>query len=302
MKKTLRLTALLLTAALLSVLCAGCFQISITLPEFTTAQQTQSGGVQQQTEAAPTEPATAALTPETQPAQSEPAASQPAEQPTAAEKKAPSAMNRDELLAYFNTALNNVKSSKAGFTKSKLTSIKDLHLSNSTANSLVGMVKGALLSETEEVTPVTKGSSSDGVMSPSGKSFVSNLTAADITDISAVQSGSSYTVTVKVKGETNPDTTSSACSKIFDFMTVDDVVNIYAPKVGATVSREKIEVVFANCYAKAVIDASGRVTSYETYVEGEMNMYDASIKKIITINTDLKILLGSTTKYSGFQY
>ena len=39
-----------------------------------------------------------------------------------------------------------------------------------------------------------------------------------------------------------------------------------------------------------------------TYVKGVMNMYNASIKKGVTINTDLAVTLASTTDYTGFAY
>ena len=223
--------------------------------------------------------------------------------PTAAPAaKTPDKMTNEELLSFFNQSLNRIKTERVGFKKSKLTSILDLQLSNSMANTLVGFVKGALLSETADETSVAKGEDGTGVFSPSGKPYVSALTPDDLTSIKCTANGGQYVIVIAVKGETNPEADGSLMSRGFDFMTVDDVVNLYAPKVGATVSRENIEVVFSDCTATLTVDASGRVSAYKTYVKGVMNMKNATIKKVVEINTDLAITLASTTDYSGFAY
>ncbi|MBQ7639266.1 MAG: hypothetical protein IJS90_10240 [Clostridia bacterium] len=229
--------------------------------------------------------------------QTEPSSAEPATEAP----KTPDKMSKEDLLKFFNASLNRVKEEKVGFKKSKLTSILDLQLSNSAANTLVGFVKGALLSETADETNVGKGESGIDVMSPSGKTYASSLTPDDITSINCTPSGSDYVIKVAVKGETNP-VEGGHLSKVFDFMTVDDVVNIYAPKVGATVAKDDIKVVFSDCAATLTVSGDGVVKSYSTYVKGVMNMYNASIKKVVTINTDLAITLASTTDYTGFVY
>ncbi len=213
----------------------------------------------------------------------------------------PDKMTGQALLSYFNDAANTIKAKKAGFKKSKLTTVKDLQLSNKAANTLVSFVKGALLSETADETTVNKGQSSDNVLSPSGKAYASALTMSDIKNISAVKSGSGYVITVNLKDEQNP-TSTGVYSKCMDYITVDDVVNIYAPKVGATVAKENITVKLTNSYAKLTVDASGTPTAYETLVNGVLSMKNASIKKVVTINTDLDITLSSTTTYTGFSF
>ena len=307
--KIRKTAALLLACVLLLSLCA-CFNVKINLPEVpvssTAPAESTTAYIPPATTAAPESttayipPATTAA-PESTTAYIPPASTAaPTEAPTEA-PKTPDQMDAAALLQYFNDTLNRVKTDKVGFTKSKLTSILDLQLSNSAANTLVGFVKGALLKETADVNTVAKGQSGNDVFSPSGKPYVSNLTAADITGIKCEKSANNYIITVNVKSETNP-AEGSAMSRGFDYMTVDDVMNIYAPKVGATVSRENIEVVFSDCSCTLTVNQSGYIQSYSTYVKGVMNMKDASIKKVITINTDLAITLASTTDYTNFQY
>ena len=220
---------------------------------------------------------------------------------TQPQQKTPDTMSNAELLEFFNSSLNAVKSKKAGLTRSKLTTMQDLVLSNSVANSLVGLVKGMLLSEETEYESVTKGNSSDNVLSPSGKTYASSLTMSDIKSISVQQSGSNYVITVYGVDCENP-TEASSCAKLFDYLTIDDVMNIYVPKVGATVDRSNVSVAFKNSYAVLTVAADGTVSSYETHTYNYLTMKDASIKKGVTINTDLDVTLYTVTKYYDIAY
>lgn len=306
MKKLLSLCLILALATALS----GCFKVDIDLP--VNAVPTSEAPAT----AAPVEPSTLAPVteiPTTLPVITEPVSTTeyhddydlPAYTvPVTTTEPAPKAlsdMSQDEVIAYFNKTLNTVKSQSVGFKKSKLTSILDLKLSNSMANSLVSFVKGALLSDTAEETVVNKGESSVDVMSPSGAAYASDIASADVSSVKVTKSGENYVITVNMKDMTNPDKASSY-GKLFDFITVDDVVNTYAPKVGATVAKENIEVVFSGCYAELTVDANDGIVKYTTFVKGIMNMKDASIKKVVTINTDLAVTLGSTTDYTNFVY
>ena len=279
LKKTV--AAALLISFLLSL--TGCFTVDIQIPP-----GEEPVSVTESQTAAPT-----------QPAAETPSATASSGAGTYTGNTELLSMSPEEQLSYFNIAVNRIKASNAGFTKSKLTATKDITLSNSLANSLVGLVKGALLSEDATVTTVKKGESSNAVMSPYNVPYVSQLTLDDIEGVDVEPSGDGYVITVRVKGETNPEATGSICSRIFEFITVDDVVNVYAPKVNAEVAREDIEVVFGGCYAKATVDGSGSVVAYETFVQGTMKLKNAKIR---IITTDVEVVLASTTKYTDFQY
>lgn len=216
--------------------------------------------------------------------------------------KTPLEMSDEELLEWFNTNLNNVKESMPGFEKAKLTTVSDIVLSNQAANTLVGFVKSALLSEETETTTAVKGNSCVEIMSPDGERYASNLSVSDIKDITATVSGTSYVVTVTLPDAVNPTRDTGAYAKIFNIITVDDVVNTYAPKVGATVERKNIQVNYSGCYAKATFSPNGKVEKYETYVTCVVSLLDASVKKVVTINTDVDITLVSTTDYTNFSY
>lgn len=310
MKKS-RLAAITALFLILTLL-AGCYTIKIDIPV-----PAGAGGQTTPNSVTPTAPSSSYAAPETTiPTVTVPTAPLPTDASTLPTPSAtapdaqtpetpkdPAAMQGAELLQFFNNALNRIKTEKVGFKKNKLTSILDLELSNSAANTLVGLVKSSLLSETGDETVVPKGGDSINVMGPSGKPYVSTLTMDDLTSIRCEKTGDNvYVISLAVKGETNPTMNGSIMSRGFDFITVDDVVTTYAPKVGATVARDDIEVVFSDCTATLTVTGDGTVLSYSTYVKGVMNMNNASIKKVITIATDLAVTLASTTDYTAFQY
>ncbi len=304
MKRSVFFVPFLLVTVL--VLCfTSCMNINIRLPEgqVTIGNNSQGGN----SDSVVTQPPVETLPPLTT-APAENTTASVGENTTAApETTAPAAatpleMNDAELLQWLNTALNNVKEGMPGFERAKLTTVSDIVLSNQMANSLVGFVKDALLSEETEIKNATKGSSCVELMSPDGERYVSQLTEGDIKDITVVAKGTSYEVTVTLPDAVNPTKDSGMYAKIFNFITVDDVVNTYAPKVGATVERKNIKVTYSGCYAKALISPDGRIEAYETYVTCVMSLLDATVKKVVTINTDVDITLVSTTKYSQFTY
>lgn len=289
------LSASLIPLLLILVIClTSCMKVSITFPagvETTTPYQddnpvpTQNQQIPEDTTAS-SESTTASAESTTAPAVT----------------KTPLEMSKTELLEFFNSNMNGVKENMPGFKRDKLTTVSDIKLSNQLANTLVGFVKGALLSEEVETKNATKGSSCTEIMSPDGERYVSNLLYDDIKSINVTVEGTDYVVTVELPEAKNPTKSSGAYAKVFNFITVDDVVNTYAPKVGATVARNNIEVNYSGCYAKAKFTPDGKVVSYDTYVKCVISLKDASIKKGVTINTDVDITLVSTTNYTNFTY
>lgn len=293
----------LVLALVLVLSFSSCMKVNITLPEKNIG--TEAGAVENTT-AKPQEPVTL---PEitTAPAEattSAPVIVNPAPEGTTAApvQKTPLTMSKAELLDWFNLSLNNVKEGMPGFTRAKQTTVADISLSNQLANTLVSFVKGMLLSEEVETKTAAKGQSCVEIMSPDGERYVSQLSMADVKDISVMAQGTGYAVTVTLPDAVNPTKDESAYAKIFNFITVDDVINTYAPKVGATVARNNIKVSYTGCTAKAVISPDGKIESYNTYVTCVVSLKDATVKKGVTINTDVDFTLVSTTDYTNFAY
>ena len=252
-------------------------EVVVTLPEITTSAPEQTTSAPEQTTSAP-------------------------EQTTQATAKTPLEMTDAQLLDWFNNNVNNVKETMPAFNRSKQTTVADIRLSNQLANALVSVVKGALLSEEVETASTSKGQSCIEFMTPTGERYVSQLLLSDIKDINVMSQGTGYAVTVTMPDAVNPTRDESAYAKIFNFITVDDVLNTYAPKVGATVARNDVKVTYTNCTAKAVISPDGKVESYSTYVTCVVSLKNATVKKGVTITTDVDFTLVSVTDFTDFSY
>ena len=206
-----------------------------------------------------------------------------------------------EWLTFFNTAVNKLKTDGASMTKAKRTQTVDIQLSNSLAQAYVSSAKDKYLSDETVKTQIAKGdvASAKTVISPDGASYVSNLAMSDIKSIShSTDSNGNYVIKIEMPDATNPDL-NSTFAKIFTFMTVDDVMDTYAPNMGATVDRSNVFLNYSNCYAQAVITPEGKVVSYYTKVNANMILKDA---KISVVKTDLDATLYSDTEYTDIKW
>lgn len=202
----------------------------------------------------------------------------------------------EQWLTFFNDAVNKLKSEAPAMTKSKQTKTADIKLSNPLGDAYIGVAKDKYLSDEVVETPIAKGdkAAAQANISPDGASYVSMLTMADIKSIThTTDSSGNYVINIAMNDVSNPDKQSSY-GKIFQFMLVDDVMNTYAPNMGATVDRSNVELKYSGCSATATITPDGKVVSYETTVNANMILREAKVK---VINTDLDATLYSITKY-----
>lgn len=202
-----------------------------------------------------------------------------------------------EFLEFFNTSLNKLKTDTPALTKEKQVKTTDVQLSNPLGQSVVSLVKEKFLSEEVVATPIAKGDKASAIanISPDGKDYVSTLTMADIKSITHTTDASgNYVITVNAPDMTSPDPVNSPYAKVFIFLTIDDVMNTYAPDIGATVDRNNVSLVFKNCSATATITPDGKVVSYETTLNINMILQGA---KISVITTDVDASLLSHTVY-----
>lgn len=218
------------------------------------------------------------------------------------ENQASSAPSSDsEWLAFFNTAVNKLKTDAPAMTKAKQTKTADIQLSNPLGQTVVSSAKDKYLSDEVVETPIAKGdkAAAQANVSPDGASYVSNLTMSDIKSVSgSVDASGNYVIKIAMNDMSNPEL-SSAYGKIFEFMTVDDVMEKYAPDMGATVDRSNVELKFKNCSATATVTPDGKVVSYQTTVNANMILKNA---KISVITTDLDATLFSETKYTNIAW
>lgn len=206
-----------------------------------------------------------------------------------------------EWLTFFNTAVNKLKTDGLSFSKAKRTQTADIQLSNPLAQAYVSIAKDKYLSDETAVTDVKKGDKANAVavVSPDGEKYVSSLTMGDIKSIThTVNADGNYEITINMPDAENPDL-SSSYGKIFEFMLVDDVMETYAPNMGATVDKANVTLKYNGCYAKAVVTPDGKLVSYETKVNANMILKSA---KISVVTTDLDVVLFSDTSYTKIVY
>lgn len=206
-----------------------------------------------------------------------------------------------EWLEFFNTAVNKLKSEAPALTKEKQVVTTDVQLSNPLGQTVVSVAKDKFLSEEVVVTPIAKGDKASAAanISPDGKNYVSTLGMSDIKSIThTTDSNGNYVITIAMPEMTSPDV-SGPYGRIFIFLTVDEVMDSYAPDMGATVDRSNVTLLFSNCSATATITPDGRVVSYGTTLNINMILKDAKIS-VITTDVDAKLL--SETKYKDIAW
>ena len=206
-----------------------------------------------------------------------------------------------EWLVFFNNAVNKLKTDGPSFTKAKRTQTADIQLSNPLGQAYVSVAKDKYLSDETVKTEVAKGDKAKAaeVVSPDGESFVSTLEMSDIKTIShSTNADGNYEITIDMPDASNPDK-SGSYAKIFQFMLVDDVMDTYAPGMGATVDRENVALEYKGCYAKAVVTPDGKLVSYETKVNANMILKNA---KVSVVTTDLDVTLFSDTSYTDITW
>lgn len=201
-----------------------------------------------------------------------------------------------EWLEFFNTALNKLKTDGPALTKEKQVVTTDIQLSNPLGQTVVAVAKDQLLDEELVTTPIAKGDKAAAIanISPDGKNYVSTLTMSDVKSIThTTDTNGNYVITINAPEMTNPDV-SGPYGKVFIFLTVDEVMESYAPDIGAKVERNNVTLLFSNCSATATITPDGKVVAYETTLNINMILKEAKIA-VITTDVDAKLL--SKTQY-----
>ncbi len=198
-----------------------------------------------------------------------------------------------QLMEYFNTNLNLIKTEKAGFTKATASNLSDFSIGKvniagySTSN--VKTITDAILTKVSEdmaaddtTELITKGSSSYDKMSVEGEDYVSALTSSDVFGSKAALDASTQvlTITVALPDTLLADISGSAYAKAFDVRTLEGNVSGVLTKIFQVMPSDSgVEIGFKNAVLTATFDYStGRVKSYKTTYNAEVFVADASIK------------------------
>lgn len=196
---------------------------------------------------------------------------------TAAEKKAPA--TKEEIVAYFNTAANAVKTDKPGYSKTTDNVIGDITSSNSLIESLAGKVVPMFPTEGDPET-VAKGASHNN-FPVKGKSWSSKLEASSVKSATCKESGKFYEIEIKLVDEKLNDLPSDpGATKHGKAMTVLAAPEVYeqTDKIPSfLVKIQSFKPSYTGSYIKCKINAeTGKMVS-ATYYFATVASVDAKV-------------------------
>lgn len=234
----------------------------------------------------------------------------------------------DELIEYFNSALNKIKiaepeySYSAGFTKTSTDKLNEFQIKKieflgvdigSSAEKITEEVKDMIIAEDDDNTEiiVAAGSSDFDLMSIERSPYVSKLTVADVYGAAAsydAQNGE-VTITIAIADTQEENIAKSSYEKVFNTdLVLEKSSKILKKLVSNTVVNSTVTSDFKNCVLTAVIDtATGNIVSYTTSYDNSTFVSEAKFKGL-SGNSNLFTLRNltyaktHTVVYDNFQW
>ena len=259
--KAKKIFALIL--ALITVLSfASCATIEILVPVNYAPAQNNAADTTEATTAAVAENTTAAAAEATTAAATQEATTAAAAQEATTAAPAPSGAPQGTaaIVAYYNTAANNIKANATSVTRNyeDYQHNEEKLVVPSLLKSVGSTLIGTFLKKNE--TPVTYTGTEEiknGFPMP-GEAYVSKLTEADVVSAECKDNGTEYEITIVAKTEKNP-TYGQGVSAGFEIIKTEDVMD------AAGFVVKSFETEYYNCTVKCKVDkATGNVTWYYT--------------------------------------
>lgn len=214
-----------------------------------------------------------------------------AEETTAAAAKAPE--TTEEIVEYFNTAVNKVKTDAKSVTRSysKITLSGETKFPGiiDTAMKIVG---GADEFISDQLAKQSKGSETyngkaaiQGVFPVENETWASKLTAADVKSATCTEKDGKYTVTVVTIADGKSSSVQHGqghAPKAFNVV-LPGVVNDNVPKAAASLIGGEAQLNYPSCKAVIVVDAAtGNVISADYYLYWTINFGDNIVLPFLT--------------------
>lgn len=183
---------------------------------------------------------------------------------------------KDEIIKYCNTALNKIKTSKPGYNKHYVMTVK-------------GDVSGlpswlVSLAKTDETINVKKGQNSNDIYPAAGYTWSSKLTSADVKEATLKQSGSKYIIKLTIVDEDNPKKGNSHFGRCMSVLEQSDVL-------AKSSLIKKASMHYYNGYIYAEIDSkTGNVTKSIASATADVKLNvsilgDVEAKQIVSTET-----------------
>jgi predicted small lipoprotein YifL len=218
---------------------------------------------------------------------------------TAAAAADPTAMNKEQLVKYYNDAVNAVRAAKPAYTRTEVLKI------NSLKTSLVGgLLDGLLNSVVKNQMPGDPKTTSRKKGEGNADHFfieqqVSSVKNGDVASISAKKEGANYVVTLTVGSEVNPKKAgASKYSRLFQMQTRQELLDSLASD-GLTAAVDNTTLTYHDGSVRITVNDKGQI------VKASAGFFvDASAKqaKLSIFTFDLTAYQQSTWEYTGFAY
>ena len=211
----------------------------------------------------------------------------------------PTALNKEELVAYYNAAVNAVREFKPAYSRVEVLKI------NSLKTSLVGgMLDGLLNSVVKNQMPGDPKTTSKKQGESNADHFfieqqTSAVRASDVTSISARKEGANYVVTLTVGNEVNPEKKgASKYSRLFQMQTRQELLESLAED-GLSAEVSNTTLTYHDGKAVVTINEKGQIIKAST---GFFVDADAKKAKLSIFTFDVLAYQQSSWEYTGFTY
>jgi len=216
---------------------------------------------------------------------------------TAAEgAKSPAEMNRAELVAYYNDAINLVRTQRPGFTRVETLRIDSVETSlGSVANWIIDRGKDLFMPGNPETVVYPKGA--DNLEHFANWHQVSQLQPSDVASASARRSGENYVITITLGRETNPTANgSNGYSRMFSIITREDILRELDGF--ATADPNRATMVYHGGRVEYTINPQGQIIAGSIRFQVEMEAVD--VRAFFLTAETLTAKQTSSHAYSNF--
>jgi len=211
----------------------------------------------------------------------------------------PTTMNKEQLIQYYNDAVNAVRAAKPGYTKVEVLKVNDFKtsiLGGAVDGLISGVVKNAMPGDPETSSKKKGESNVDHFMMDQQASAVK---LSDLTNISAKKEGSNYVITLTVGPEVNPAKKGgSKFSRVFQIQTREEVLDSLAGN-GLTGTVENTTLTYRDGKSEITVNEKGQI------IKASTGFYVDVVGKsmhIAIFNPDITAYQQSNWEYSNFTY